>query len=147
MILLLLLAALAAGMLLPIQTGINAELRSVVGQPILAAAIQFLVGAAALIALFLIMRTPMPDLAKLWVAPWWIWVGGLCGANYIVIAILLAPRLGAATLIAVTVAGQMVVSLILDHYGLVGYPTHPINGWRIVGTGLLLAGVALVQKF
>jgi transporter family-2 protein len=86
-------------------------------------------------------------LEKLAAAPWWIWVGGLCGANYIVIAILLAPRLGAATLIAVTVAGQMLVSIVLDHFGFVGYPVHPVNAWRIVGAGLLLAGVGLIQRF
>ena len=74
-------------------------------------------------------------------------MGGLCGANYIVIAILLAPRLGAATLIAVTVAGQMLVSILLDHFGLIGYPVHPMNVWRIVGAGLLLAGVGLIQKY
>jgi transporter family-2 protein len=89
----------------------------------------------------------MPALEKLAAAPWWIWVGGLCGANYIVIAILLAPRLGAATLIAVTVAGQMLVSIVLDHFGSVGYPVHPVNAWRIVGAGLVLAGVGLIQRF
>ena len=147
MIWLLLLIALVAGMLLPVQTGINAELRNLVGQPVLAAAIQFLVGAAALLLVVVAMGAPVPALGKLAAAPWWIWVGGLCGANYIVIAILLAPRLGAATLIAVTVAGQMLVSIVLDHFGFVGYPVHPVNAWRIVGAGLLLAGVGLIQRF
>ena len=147
MIWLLLFLALAAGMLLPIQTGINAELRSLVGHPILAGAIQFIVGAAALVLICIAMRAPLPELGKVWSAPWWIWMGGLCGANYIVIAILLAPRLGAATLIAVTVAGQMLVSIILDHFGFIGYPVHPMNIWRIVGAGLLLAGVGLIQKY
>ena len=147
MIWLLLLIALVAGMLLPVQTGINAELRNLVGQPILAAAIQFIVGAAALLLVVVAMGAPVPALGKLAAAPWWIWVGGLCGANYIVIAILLAPRLGAATLIAVTVAGQMLVSIVLDHFGFVGYPVHPVNAWRIVGAGLLLAGVGLIQRF
>jgi len=146
-LLLLVLLALTAGMLLPVQTGVNAELRVIVGQPILAAAVQFLVGAAALIVVFIVMRTPMPDLSKLSSAPWWVWVGGLCGANYIVVAILLAPRIGAATLVALTLAGQMVVSLIFDHFGLLGFPTHPINLGRAVGAALFLAGVVLVQRF
>ena len=147
MIWLLLFSALAAGMLLPIQTGINAELRSLVGQPILAAAIQFMVGAGALVLIFIVMRAPFPEMGKLWSAPWWIWLGGLCGANYIVIAIVLAPRLGAATLIAVTVAGQMLVSIVLDHFGSLGYPVHPMNVWRFVGAGLVLVGVGLIQKY
>src|SRR5262245_43682719 len=147
MIWLLLFLGLTAGMLLPVQSGINAELRNLVGNPILAATIQFLVGTIVLLLLLVAIQTPLPAVAKLVSAPWWIWVGGICGATFIVVAIVLAPRLGAATLIAVSVTGQMVVSLLLDHYGLIGYPLHPANPWRIVGTVLLLVGVALIQRF
>ena len=73
--------------------------------------------------------------------------GGICGAFYIVMTILLAPRLGAATLIGVSVTGQMLASLILDHYGLIGYPVHPVNVWRLAGAGLLLGGLVLIQHF
>ena len=104
MIWMLLLIALAAGMLLPVQAGVNATLRTIAGHPIAAAAIQFIVATIVLIAVFIILRAPMPDIDRLRAAPWWIWIGGLCGANYIVIAILLAPRLGATTLLGVTVS-------------------------------------------
>jgi bacterial/archaeal transporter family-2 protein len=144
---LLLLITLVAGMLLPVQVGINVELRTAVGHPILAAAIQFLVGALVLIGITIGMGIPLPPVEKLSSAPWWVWFGGICGANYIVIAIFLGPRLGAATLTAVALAGQMLVSLILDHYGVIGYPVHPVSAWRIVGAGLLLAGVGLMQRF
>ena len=98
MVWLLILIALLAGMFLPVQSGINAELRVVAGHPLSAAAIQFLVGAAGLIVVLVAVRAPLPAMAKLSSAPWWVWMGGLCGANYIVVAILLAPRLGASTL-------------------------------------------------
>jgi bacterial/archaeal transporter family-2 protein len=136
-----------AGMLLPVQAGVNFELRTVVGHPIVAGVIQFLVGALGLLVLAIALRSPLPPFARFSAAPWWVWVGGLLGANYIVIAILLVPRIGAATLLAVSVAGQMVVSLLLDHHGLIGYPVHPLSPWRIVGAGLLLAGVGLIQRF
>jgi bacterial/archaeal transporter family-2 protein len=139
--------ALAAGMLLPVQAGVNAQLRTFVGHPIAAATIQFLVATAALILILILMRAPMPQSSRLSSAPWWVWVGGLCGANYVVIAIFLAPRLGATTLLAVSVFGQTIVSLFLDHYGLIGFPEHPVSVWRIVGAVLLLAGMALVQRF
>jgi transporter family-2 protein len=147
MLWLLLLSALVAGMLLPVQNGINAELRLVVGHPILAATIQFIGGTIALVVVSIAMRVPLPETGKLSAAPWWVWLGGLCGAAYIITALLLAPRLGAATLMAVSVAGQLLVSLILDHFGLIGYPLHPVNAWRLVGAGLLLAGVGLIQRF
>jgi transporter family-2 protein len=147
MIWLLLLTALAAGMLLPVQAGVNATLRTLAGHPIAAAAIQFIVATIALLAVFIILRAPLPDFGRLTSAPWWVWIGGLFGANYIVVAILLAPRLGATTLLAMTVLGQMLISLILDHYGLLGFPIHPVNAWRVAGAALLLAGVGLIQRF
>jgi transporter family-2 protein len=57
-----------------------------------------------------------------------------------------APRLGAATLVAALVAGQMVASLALDHFGWVGFTVHPIDPWRLLGAALIVGGVVLVQR-
>jgi transporter family-2 protein len=120
-----LLLALAAGMLLPVQAGLNAQLRSALGSPVAAALVSFLVGTAGLATIAVLLRTPLP-LGRAWSAtsPWQ-WSGGLIGAVYVLAAIVLAPRLGAATLIAAVVAGQMIASLVLDQYGLVGFPGSP----------------------
>jgi bacterial/archaeal transporter family-2 protein len=147
MIWLLLLIAFAAGTLMPVQAGVNSELRTVAGHPIVAAILQFSVGMSLLIAILIVTRPALPQWGKLAAAPWWVWTGGLCGAIYIISMILLAPRVGAATLIGVSVTGQLLMSLVLDHYGFVGYPVHPVNAWRIVGAGLLLAGLRLIQRF
>lgn len=146
MIWLLLLAALAVGMLMPLQAGVNSELRMLAGHPITAAGIQFIVGLSALIAASIVMRAPLPVASRLFAAPWWIWIGGLCGASYILISMVLAPRVGAATLIGFSVSGQLLASLVLDHFGLVGFPLHPVTAWRLAGAGLMLAGIALIQR-
>ena len=143
---LLLLLALAAGVLLPVQAGVNAQLRSVVGSPLAAALVSFLVGTAGLGTAAVIFRAPMAVRTAWAVSPWWLWVGGLIGALYVVATIVLAPRLGAATLVAAVVAGQMIASLLLDQYGLLGFPTHPINGLRMLGAALVTVGVILVQR-
>ena len=143
---LLLLLALGAGVLLPVQAGVNAQLRPDVGSPLTAALVSFLVGSVGLAVVVVVLRFPMA-LRTAWMAsPWWHWVGGLIGAVYVVASIVLAPRLGAATLIAAVVAGQMIASLVLDQYGLVGFPTHPISGLRVVGAALVMGGVILVQR-
>jgi transporter family-2 protein len=143
---LLLLLALAAGVLLPVQAGVNAQLRSVVGSPLAAALVSFLVGTAGLGTAAVIFRAPMAVRTAWAVSPWWLWVGGLIGALYVVATIVLAPRLGAATLVAAVVAGQMIASLLLDQYGLLGFPTHAINGLRVLGAALVTVGVILVQR-
>ena len=63
-----------------------------------------------------------------------------------VATIVLAPRLGAATLVAAVVAGQMLASVLLDQYGLVGFPVHPLSALRLLGAGLVIGGVMLIQR-
>ena len=141
----LLLLAAVAGSLLPVQAGINAQLRVTLINPLAATLVSFLVGTAALGVVVLGARVPLPPIAVMERAPWWHWTGGLLGAVYVALMIVLAPRLGAATLIAAVVAGQMLASLLLDHYALVGFAAHPISLQRLVGAALVIGGVALVR--
>jgi bacterial/archaeal transporter family-2 protein len=64
---------------------------------------------------------------------------------YLVASVTTAPHLGAAALVVLLVAGQSVAALVLDHFGWVGFPVHEISPGRILGVGLLAAGVALVR--
>ena len=141
----LLLLAAVAGSLLPVQAGINAQLRFTLINPLAATLVSFLVGTAALGVVVLGARVPLPPIAVMERAPWWHWTGGLLGAVYVALVIVLAPRLGAATLIAAVVAGQMLASLVLDQYALVGFAAHPISLQRLVGAALVIGGVALVR--
>jgi transporter family-2 protein len=142
----LLLTAFLIGVVLPVQSGINAQLRIGVGHPMLAAFISFAVGTVALLGLNIALRVPLPSGEAATRMPWWYWCGGLLGATYIYLAVLLAPRLGAATLVAVIVAGQMVASLVLDQFGLVGYPQQSLTPARFVGALLVVGGAILVQR-
>ncbi len=143
---LLLLLALLAGVFLPIQAGINAQLRAALGSPLVATLASFVVGTVGILAVVLATRMPVP-LADAWErSSWWHWTGGLLGAAYVGLTVILAPRLGAATLVAAIVAGQMLTSLVLDQYGLAGFPIHPINGARLAGALLIIAGVVLIQR-
>lgn len=139
------LLAVLTGAALPVQAGVNSELRSALGHPVLAATVSFFVGTVALAAYTVAARLAIPA-GTLSRTLWWHWTGGLIGAFFVACAIVLAPRLGAATLVAAVVAGQMVASLVLDHYGLVGYPRHPMDLWRLAGGLLVIAGVFLIQR-
>ena len=144
--LLLILLAMLVGVVLPVQSGVNAQLRIGLGHPLLAAFVSFAVGTIALLGLNLALRTSVPSGEALGRLSWWHWIGGLLGATYIYLAIVLAPRLGAATLVASIVTGQMVTSLILDHFGLIGYPQQSITPARFVGALLVIGGVLLIQR-
>ncbi len=148
MYLLLPLVAFAVGMLLPFQAGINAQLKGFLGNPLQAALLSFLAGTTLLLVLAVVMRVPLPTSKVLAGIPWWAWVGGgFCGAIYITMVILLTPRLGASTTFGLIISGQLIMSLVLDHFGAVGFAVHPINPWRVAGVVLLILGVILIRKF
>lgn len=139
--------ALACGMALAVQVGVNASLRSRMGSAVVAALASFTIGTVALIV-YMSCRPPgRPDWNEIRSAPWWVWTGGLLGAVYVGTAAEVAPRLGAAGWLALIVTGQVVASIFLDHFGIAGFPTHPVNAARLVGAILLLAGVILVVRY
>ena len=135
--------ALLAGAMLPIQFGINAQLAQWIGGSIRAAFVSFVVGAAALLVAVLFAQRGIPDRAS--DAPWWVWIGGVLGAFYVLGSIVTAPKLGAATLVALILAGQAIASLLVDHYGWVGFEENPVTPLRLLGVALLAGGVALVR--
>lgn len=138
--------ALVAGAFLPIQVGVNNTLRAGVGTPLIAAFISFVVGSVCLFAYALAVRASWPSVATLAGLPAWSWMGGALGAFYVATSIMVAPKLGAANLIGITVAAQLLASLALDHYGAIGFAQHDINLWRIAGALLMIAGAVLILK-
>jgi transporter family-2 protein len=139
--------AFAAGAMLPIQFGVNAQLAHWLGSPMRATLVSFAVGTAALLVATVAFARGWPGSERVCGAPWWVWVGGLLGAFYVLGSIVTAPRLGAATLVAAILAGQAVASLLVDHFGWVGFEENPITPGRVAGIGLVAAGVALVRVF
>ena len=137
--------AFAAGVVLVVQVGVNATLRNGLGSPVAAALISFLVGSAAL-ALLLLLSRGWPVRAQLFAGPAWAWAGGILGAFYVVSTIVVGPRLGAAALLALVVLGQLATSLLVDHYGWLGFPEHPLTLTRVLGAALLFGGVLLIVQ-
>jgi bacterial/archaeal transporter family-2 protein len=139
--------AFFAGAGLPFQAGINTQLAHWLHSPIRASFVSFFVGTVALFVLSLVIWRPLPSGDRIAGAPWWVWIGGLLGAFYVVGSVVTAPRLGAATLIALVVAGQAVASVLVDHFGMVGFKEHHATPGRIAGMALVVAGVTLVRVF
>ena len=138
---------LAAGAMLPFQAGINAQLAEYLGSPLRAALVSFVVGALVLVPVVAALARGLPSAERVSEAPWWVWLGGALGAFYVAGSITSAPKLGAVTLIGVILAGQAVASLVVDHYGMVGFEEHPATLGRIAGLALIALGVLLVRLF
>lgn len=138
-----LLLAIAIGALLPLEALMNARLGQATRGPLFAAFVTCLGGAAALGMMLTIARPAAAS--TIGAAPFWLWCGGLLGATYLASATMLVPRLGAAGLICLVVLGQMLSSLLLDHYGVLNAP-RPADALRAAGAVLVAGGALLVVQ-
>lgn len=128
------------------QSGVNSQLRQGLQNPLLAAIGSFAVGFSALILMQVAVGSPAPSLDTIRQISWWKWTGGLLGAFYVMTVIITVPKIGPANMLSLSVAGQLLAAVLLDHYGLLGFPLHPANAWRILGIGLIIGGVVLVIR-
>ena len=142
-----LLIALLAGAMMPTQAATNNKMAAFVGSPILAAFVSFLVGTVALFVYVLLSGVPLANLAGVRDAPAIAWAGGLLGAFFVAAAVTLVPRLGVAMTFSLIIAGQMIVTLVIDHFGLLGVPVKEVSLARLGGILLITAGVVLSRRF
>jgi transporter family-2 protein len=137
---------ISAGFGLALQVGMNAQLRKVLHGANSAALVSFLVGTGALLVLLLVTRTALPSRDTNAAVPAWAWFGGRFGAVYVAISTIVASELGAASLLALALVGQLGMALVVDHFGWLGLPVNPITLTRLAGVALLGAGVWLVTR-
>lgn len=142
-----LLAAFVAmmGVGLSVQPLLNARVAKLAGNPIYGALFSVFVSTLTLTVIAVIGRLAAPNIRGLGTLPWWTLTGGVIGAFVVLSALMSAPRLGVATTVALFIAGQLAASLVIDHFGLLGAPVHPIDLKRMLGVACLVAGVVLIR--
>ena len=146
MTLIFVLLAVGAGCLLPIQAGVNASLRVALNHPVLAAITNFSVGLSVLLGYAAVAQIGLPAVSQLTAVPWWCWLGGCMGAVLVLSGVTLAHHLGAVTFAACIIVGQLTASVIVDHFGWVGFPQHSITVPRAAGLFLLAVGLYLIRR-
>jgi transporter family-2 protein len=137
---------LLAGLAFVLQQIVNANLKNGLASPLWAAQVNYAGGALLVALLLLATHQPVPSRQAVANTSWLSWTGGAFGVVYVLISVVVLPRIGAATYIALTVAGELLASVTFDHFGLLGLPRHPIGAARVLGAVLLLVGVVLVRR-
>ncbi|MCA0964786.1 DMT family transporter [Salipiger bermudensis] len=137
--------AALAGAAVPFQGGANAALGRALGHPLWATLASLAVSALCILPVLMILRVPLPTLGGLTGQPKWIWIGGIAGVIYVTAAILLMPKLGAASFMIAVIAGQVMGALLIDWTGGVGLPERPVDATRLAGTAMVLLGAIIVQ--
>ncbi|MEM1320450.1 MAG: DMT family transporter [Bacteroidota bacterium] len=139
--------AVLSGAILPIQAALNAKMGKAVGDPVYAALISFIVGSVGLLIYCLVTKVELAQISNSTSVPWTVWTAGLLGAFYVAATIILVPRIGTALTFGLVIAGQLTVSLLLDHFGWLGLPVHSFNWPRLAGILLIIGGVLLIRNF
>jgi transporter family-2 protein len=139
------LLASLAGACIAVQAAANGSLRTNLGDPRYAAFFSICGTIVTAVVVMLAIRPPFPSAAAIRSAPWWNWIGGPLGAAIVLAGAALTPRLGAAAFIAAVVGGQLACSLVIDQFGLLDVPRQPLTAGRLLGVGLVFAGVMLVK--
>jgi len=139
------LLAMLVGGALTVQVGMNATLARVIGSSLWASAISFAIGLVALIGFATVVGSRAAT-GHFGQVPAWGWMGGLLGAVYVASVTILGPRLGGMTMVALVIAGQLLVALAVDQFGILGYPQIAVTPSRLLGAALLLAGALLVMR-
>jgi bacterial/archaeal transporter family-2 protein len=139
------LIAVLVGAGLTVQVGMNSTVRMAIGSPVLATIINFAIGLAGL-ALVAVVSGARVVPGSTGTVPAWAWFGGLLGAIYVAATTVLGPRLGAAALLALTLAGQMLAALVVDQYGVIGFPQNAVTPARLLGAFLVIAGALLIVR-
>ncbi len=141
------LLALGAGLLLPMQIAFNNKLTHYSGNPVTSSLISFSVGTIALLLYSIShFQSFYKSLQQLGNAPGYAWLGGMVGAFYIISTIVASPRIGLALFLALVIGGQLVMSVIVDHYGLLGAAVKPITWLKGIGLLFVFCGIFLLKK-
>lgn len=144
---LLMLVAVVAGFVVPIQSILNGRLGHLLANPFLAALVSFLGGTVALSIVVLVTTPGIPQVSTEGKSlPWYLFTGGLFGAVFVTSVLTLVPRIGATNVLAAAVVGQFIMALIIDHFGILGVPHINASPMRIAGCLLLITGMLLINR-
>ncbi|WP_085733916.1 MULTISPECIES: DMT family transporter [unclassified Pseudomonas] len=138
------LLALCAGLGITLQTTLNGRLAKGVGGDSVAAALFSFIAGAVCLGIFSLMRGGIvASLAAIPSQPLWSLLGGLLGAGALLSYVVLAPKIGLSALLGLAIAAQIISSLIIDHFGLMGALERPVSPIKLAGAMVMLAGLAV----
>lgn len=127
-----------------VQTAVNGYLGTIAGSSLHAGEINLAVGALLLLAAALV-NSPRQLARKPEPGPWWMWVGGLVGATFVISGATLAPLLGTATTVIAFNAGTIAAGQALEARGAFGARKNPLTVMRLFGLVVIFLGVLAVR--
>ncbi len=138
---------LLAGVLQAWGPPMNNALKKALVNPWLGSLVSFLPIVAFLAVVWMCLPRPLPSADSVTQMPWWAPLGGLVGAFAVVAGLLFVGKVGAGAFAGLTITANILMSLVIDKYGLFGMETHALSAGRMAGAALMVAGIGLISYF
>jgi len=135
-----------AGALTAYQPLVNAKLGQHLDSPIWASFISFASGTVILLFVGLLINNGKFMSIETQGLKWWMFIGGALGAVFVTVALYVVPFIGVGALVALLIAGQLALSVLLDHFGILAAESNPITWQRFAGITLLITGAVVILK-
>jgi transporter family-2 protein len=136
--------AFCVGIFISVQAAVNSQLAGALhANSVVAALISFSVGTLVLGIAALVRGGAGEAFGLLAQQPLWKLTGGMLGAAFVFGTVFLAPRIGLLNLVVLVIAGQLLMSMAIDNFGLVQMAVRKVSSIRMAGALVVVAGVAL----
>jgi bacterial/archaeal transporter family-2 protein len=140
------LLALCAGAAIAVQAGMNAQLGVLLKNPLLSAAVTFVVACVCVMTVVLITARELPSLINVQTVPVHLWFSGAISAFGVASFYFLIPRMGVGAMMSFGLTGQLLVAMLISHWGFFDLPVKSINLSKLLGVIAMIAGIVLINK-
>jgi bacterial/archaeal transporter family-2 protein len=140
------LIALAAGSSSPVQAGASAQLNKDLASPVWAGLWVYVSGLVGILLVQFLVRETWPG-SRIADAHWWAWLGGLLSIGMTLTGLTLAHNMGSGLYTGLTLTASLLASVVLDHFGWMGFERHPVGWLRGLGAALMISGIWLIARF
>ncbi len=139
--------AFIGGVFLALQATLNANLGMILKKPILASVAQSVSSTVFALAIVVLSVKTLPSSISMKQVPVYLWfTGGLFSVLGISLYYFTIPKLGLSTMISIGLSGQLIFAMVAGHFGWLNMTMEPISSKKILGVGLMLAGILFIKN-
>lgn len=131
--------AFAMGLIMSIYLPMNSSVAKYVGSSIAANVIFFIVALLTSTLIFLLSGR-WDTINHLNDVPAFLYLAGFVSAFVVLGTTFLIPHIGARKFFILLITGQILMAMVVSHFGILESPKDPINLQKMIGAALVLAG-------
>lgn len=140
------LLALFAGSVIAVQAAMNAQLGVILKNSMIGTSIAFLTSFIFTFVALLLSAKYYPTTGEIKSVPIYLWFsGGLLSAFGVGLFYYLIPKMGVGAMMSFALTGQILVAMLISHFGWFNLPIKQVDFLKLIGAGLLISGLVIIN--